>query len=143
MRYKTSYLEFGPFALDAVQKLLFRGGEQLPVTPKAFDTLMALVEADGRVVGKEELLKKVWPDTFVEEGSLSRNISALRKVLGESPDDQKYIQTIPKRGYRFVASVTQVREAGRRALEEPQPEAPTDGVAAIAQTARHPRRIWI
>src|ERR1700681_869284 len=102
---KTSYLKFGPFLLDTVQKLLLRGEEQLPVTPKAFDTLMALVEADGRIVEKEDLLKRVWPDTFVEEGSLSRNISVLRKVLGESPDDQKYIQTIPRRGYRFVAAV--------------------------------------
>ena len=98
-------LEFGSFRVDTAQRLLFSGERLVPVTPKAFDTLKVLIEADGRIVEKEELLKKVWPDTFVEEANLARNISMLRKVLGESPEDQKYIQTIPKRGYRFVAPV--------------------------------------
>lgn len=98
-------LEFGAFRVDTAQRLLFRDDQLVPLTPKAFDTLQLLIEADGRIVEKEELLKKIWPDTFVEEGSLARNISILRKVLGESPDDQKCIQTIPKRGYRFVAPV--------------------------------------
>jgi len=106
-----SLLEFGRFRLDSAQRLLFCGDELVPVTPKAFDTLQVLIEAKGRVVAKEELLKKVWPDTFVEEANLARNISMLRKTLGESPEDQKYIQTLPKRGYRFVAPVT-VRSDG-------------------------------
>lgn len=126
-------LEFGAFRLDAVQRLLFSGGQQIPLTPKALETLLALVEADGRVVEKDELLKKVWPDTFVEEGSLARNISILRKVLGESPDDQKYIQTIPKRGYRFVAPVrclTETRPVEAPAAANSVPRRP--GAAVIA-----------
>lgn len=99
-------LQFGAFRADTGQKLLFCNDQLVPLTPKAFDTLQLLLEAEGRIVEKDELLKKIWPDTFVEEGSLARNISVLRKVLGEEPDEQKYIQTIPKRGYRFVAPVS-------------------------------------
>jgi TolB-like protein/DNA-binding winged helix-turn-helix (wHTH) protein/Flp pilus assembly protein TadD len=105
MNKRESVLDFGDFRVDADQRLLFSHDRQIRLAPKAFDTLLTLIEADGRIVEKEELLKKIWPDTFVEEGSLARNISVLRKVLGESPDDEKYIQTIPKRGYRFVAPV--------------------------------------
>src|SRR5437868_2479913 len=97
MHKENGLLAFGEFEADPVQRLLFLDHKQIPLSPKAFDTLLALVEAGGRIVQKEELLRRVWPDTFVEEGSLARNISVLRKVLGESPDDQKYIQTIPKR----------------------------------------------
>ncbi len=104
----NALLEFGNFRLDPRQRLLFSSGQPVPLTPKAIETLLLLVEAEGRVIAKEELLHKIWPDTFVEEGSLARNISVLRKALGESPDDQKYIQTIPKRGYRFVAPVASV-----------------------------------
>jgi TolB-like protein/DNA-binding winged helix-turn-helix (wHTH) protein/Flp pilus assembly protein TadD len=111
-------LEFGNFRLDATQQLLFSGDQLVALAPKAFDTLQALIEADGRIVGKEELLKKVWPDTFVEEGSLAHNISILRKVLAESADDQKYIQTIPKRGYRFVAPVKATDPGGAAVVEE-------------------------
>ena len=114
-----SLLEFGNFRVDMAQRLLFSGDQLVPVTPKAFETLRVLMEADGRIVEKEELLKRVWPHTFVEEANLARNISMLRKVLGESPEDQKYIQTIPKRGYRFVAPVTARSEAdGTVVVEE-------------------------
>src|SRR5579872_394191 len=98
-------LEFGGFRIDTGQRLLFTGDQLVPLSPKAFDTLQVLIEAEGRVVEKQELLNKVWRDTFVEEGSLANNISVLRKVLGESAEDQKFIQTIPKRGYRFVAAL--------------------------------------
>jgi DNA-binding winged helix-turn-helix (wHTH) protein/tetratricopeptide (TPR) repeat protein len=96
---------FGPFRLDGRQRLLFRNGEVIPLAPKAFDTLLALVESAGEVLEKEDLLKRVWPDTFVEEGNLTQNIWVLRKLLGEDLSGQPYIQTIPKRGYRFVAPV--------------------------------------
>jgi TolB-like protein/DNA-binding winged helix-turn-helix (wHTH) protein/Tfp pilus assembly protein PilF len=99
--------EFGSFRLDAEQRLLFSGSGEIPLPPKLFDTLAALVENHGRVLAKDELLKLIWPDTFVEEGSLTRNISTLRRVLGENAEDQEFIQTIPKRGYRFVAPVTE------------------------------------
>src|SRR5262245_26877818 len=100
--------EFGPFRLDVADHLLSRDGEAVPLTPKAFDLLLALIERHGRLLEKEELLKKVWPDTFVEEANLASNISQLRKALGDGENGQRYIETAPKRGYRFVASVTKV-----------------------------------
>jgi Tol biopolymer transport system component/DNA-binding winged helix-turn-helix (wHTH) protein len=97
--------EFGPYRLDAERRLLSRQGQVVPLTPKVLDTLLVLVENRGHVVGKEELMKAVWPDTFVEEGNLTQNISTLRKVLGESSTEHMYIKTVPKQGYRFIAQV--------------------------------------
>ena len=97
--------EFGPFRLDARKRLLLREGEIVPLKPKAFDTLLALVEGCGRVVEKDELMRRVWPDTAVEEGNLTFNISSLRKALGDDPRRHEYIVTIPGEGYRFVAGV--------------------------------------
>ena len=102
-RNAKSY-EFGPFRLDAARRLLFRQDQTIPLTPKVLHTLLVLVENSGRVVSKDELMKVVWPDTFVEEGNLTQNISVLRKVLGENPGDHTYIETIPKQGYRFIAA---------------------------------------
>ncbi len=99
--------EFGPFRLDPGERLLLRDGQHVPLTPKAFETLLILVENYGHVINKDELLKKVWPDTFVEEVNLAKNVSYLRKILGGEQAGQ-YIETIPKRGYRFVASVKDV-----------------------------------
>ena len=78
----------------------------MPLTPKHFDVLRVLVQHSGHLVEKERLLKEVWPDSYVEEGALNRSVSVLRKALGESASGQKYIETVPKRGYRFVAPVT-------------------------------------
>src|SRR5262244_3312839 len=102
--------EFGPFRLDATEHLLLRDGEAVPITPKAFDLLLALVERHGRLLEKEELLKLVWPNTFVEEANLASNISQLRKALGEGENGHRYIETVPKRGYRFAASVSNVED---------------------------------
>lgn len=99
------FYEFGSFRLDPRKRLLKRDGELVPLTPKAFDTLLALVEQSGRVMEKGELMRQVWADTIVEEGGLTRNISVLRKALGESLDEHSYIVTVPGRGYRFVATV--------------------------------------
>lgn len=117
--------EFGPFRLDANRRLLLRDGKAVPLTHKAFETLAILVQNNGRIVQKDELMREVWPDTFVEEGSLTRNISVLRKILGEGPSDHHYIETIPKRGYRFVASVRELAGEAPEA-EEPSlsPQAP-------------------
>ena len=104
-----SLYEFGPFRLDAGGRLLFREGQRLALSPKAVELLLVLVEAEANTVGKEELLNRVWGDTAVEEGSLTSHISLLRKTLGE-----RYIETIPKRGYRFVGTVKQVAEASDR-----------------------------
>src|SRR2546426_10729818 len=94
--------EFGPFRLDATERLLLRDEQHVPLTPKAFETLLVLVEHGGHVIDKDELMKKVWPNTFVEEVNLAKNVSSLRKTLGHE-HSENYIETIPKRGYRFVA----------------------------------------
>ena len=115
--------EFGPFRLDARKRLLWRDGEIVMIKPKAFDTLLALVEGNGRVVEKEELINRVWPDTVVEEGNLAFNISSLRKALGDNPRLHQYIVTIPGEGYQFVAGVqarfdeVEVRERTRVTVE--------------------------
>lgn len=101
--------EFGQFRLDGAERLLVREGTVVPLTPKAFDTLLLLVENSGHVLNRDELLEAVWRDSFVEENTLTRNIAALRKALGERLNGTPYIETIPKTGYRFVA---QVRELG-------------------------------
>jgi DNA-binding winged helix-turn-helix (wHTH) protein/tetratricopeptide (TPR) repeat protein len=103
---RTVY-EFGPFRLDPVERTLLAGGQASALTPKGFDLLFALVRNAGRIVEKGELLREVWPDTFIEDNNLTVNISALRKILGDASADQRYIQTVPRRGYRFVASVRQ------------------------------------
>jgi len=98
-----SKLEFGPFRLDARKRVLWRDGTIVPLPPKAIDLLVALVEQRGDVVTKDELLKRVWPDTFVEEANLSVNVSALRKALGADGAGRPYIETLSRRGYRFAA----------------------------------------
>jgi DNA-binding winged helix-turn-helix (wHTH) protein/TolB-like protein len=99
--------EFGPFRYDAGQRLLFREGALVPLVPKAVDTLQVLLEGRGRIVDKADLMRQVWPDTTVEEVGLARNISLLRKTLEDDSVD-RYIETIPKRGYRFMAAVVEV-----------------------------------
>ena len=101
--------KFGRFLLKADERLLLRGSEALPLTPKALETLIVLVERSGHVVSKDELMEAVWQDTFVEENGLTRNISVLRKVLGQSKSGDIFIETIPKVGYRFVAEVEEFK----------------------------------
>jgi DNA-binding winged helix-turn-helix (wHTH) protein/tetratricopeptide (TPR) repeat protein len=97
--------EFGPFCIDAQREILLRAGEPVPLTPKTFQILLVLVRHSQEVVTKDDLMKAVWPDTFVEDANLSRNIFMLRKALGESPQDHRYIVTVPGRGYRLAESV--------------------------------------
>ncbi len=96
--------QFGPFRYDPAQRQLFRDGVPVALVPKAADTLHALLERRGEIVPKQELMKLVWPDTVVEEIGLARNISILRKALGEDSAEGGYIETVPKRGYRFAAA---------------------------------------
>jgi DNA-binding winged helix-turn-helix (wHTH) protein/TolB-like protein/predicted Zn-dependent protease len=96
---------FGPFALDPATRLLWRGREIVPLTPKAAEALLVLVERAGAVVSKDELMARLWPDTFVEEANLSHHVYRIRDALGDGRDG-KYIDTLPRRGYRFVADVT-------------------------------------
>jgi len=97
--------EFGPFLLDPAKRVLLRDNQPVPLQLKAFETLLVLVRNGDQVVLKEELMKAVWPDTFVEEGNLTQSIFVLRKTLGALNGDQKYIETIPGRGYRLAVKV--------------------------------------
>jgi len=98
--------EFGSFRLNPAEHILFHDGEIVSLTPKVFDTLLVLVENHGHLVEKDELLEKVWADSFVEEGNVAKHISMLRKVLSGNGLEEPFIETIPKRGYRFVAPLT-------------------------------------
>jgi DNA-binding winged helix-turn-helix (wHTH) protein/TolB-like protein len=109
-RTAKRYYEFGPFRLDAAERLLSRDGEVVPLTPKVFDTLLVLVENRGRILSKDEVMKSVWAEATVEEANLTKNVSTLRKALGQRPETAQYIETIPWRGYRFVATVREVSE---------------------------------
>lgn len=118
MRGPEQVFEFGEFRLDAANKLLLRAGEVVPLTPKAFDVLLAFAESGGgRTLSKEELMQAAWPETFVEEANLTVNIHTLRKALGDYGDGRPYIETVPKRGYRFAAEVR--RAAGPARLTAP------------------------
>lgn len=100
--------EFSRFRLDVVERLLQRDGAPVHLTPKVFDLLVALVENSGRLLEKEELMEMVWPDSYVEEGNINRNISTLRRALTGSAGSEEFIETVPKRGYRFIAPVRRV-----------------------------------
>src|SRR5262245_15151799 len=97
--------EFGDFRLDVRERRLLRGGEPVPLTRKALETLRVLLERSGRLVTKDELMQYIWPDTVVEENNLNQNISVLRRTLGEHPTGPQFIETVPGVGYRFVADV--------------------------------------
>jgi Tol biopolymer transport system component/DNA-binding winged helix-turn-helix (wHTH) protein len=109
------YYRFGPFVLDPASRLLLREEQPVPITTKVFETLVVLVENRGRVVTKDELLLRLWPDTTVEEANLAQNISTLRKALQDNPKDHRYIATIPGRGYSFVAVVTEIAKQQKNA----------------------------
>lgn len=115
----TRFYDFGPFRIDVNRRLLLRSGERVPLTVKAFDTLLALVEHPGRLVEKDDLMDQLWPDTSVQESNLTQQIFTLRRVLGESPDDHHFIATVPRRGYRFVAAVTCVDTPEEAAVQQP------------------------
>ena len=102
---ENQFYEFGPFVLDTVQHLLLKEQEPVTLTPKTYDALLVLVRNSGRMLPKEELMAALWPDSFVEESNLTQQVSMIRKALGESPGQDRYIVTVPGRGYRFAAQV--------------------------------------
>jgi DNA-binding winged helix-turn-helix (wHTH) protein/tetratricopeptide (TPR) repeat protein len=108
--------EFGPYQLDPSKRTLTREGEGLPLTPKATEILIVLVKHAGQLVEKDELLKEVWPDTFVEEANLSQNVFTLRRTLGDDRAEPRYIETVAKRGYRFLAAVRTVPQIASASL---------------------------
>src|SRR5688572_13213728 len=138
----SSIYQFGDFRLDVEERaLLRRDGSAVPLTPRVFDTLRYLVEHSGKVLDKEVLMEAVWPDAIVEENNLAQNISTLRRAFGESPGSQRYIVTVPGRGYRFIAEVTQ-RKNGK-ALEEnaatiPLPAATVPVAPPVTKQTRRP-----
>jgi len=133
---QKTLLEFGPYRIDPAQRALFSGDQLIPLQPKVFDTLLALVQNHGRILDKDQGLEQVWPDTFVEEGSLARNVSTLRKLLGETPDGKPYIETIPKRGYRFVAAVVQIPGAPREPVHRDLQQQPVSQPQAVPRKNR-------
>jgi pimeloyl-ACP methyl ester carboxylesterase/DNA-binding winged helix-turn-helix (wHTH) protein/class 3 adenylate cyclase len=143
---------FDGFRVDVSERLLFKENREVPLTPKVFDTLEVLLENSGHVLTKKELMQQVWPDSFVEENNLAQNISILRKALGESKEGEQYIQTVPKRGYRFVGEVRAssgddvetmiVHERTRaRIVVEREDEEPLTRVIDVSPTEVIPRQI--
>jgi TolB-like protein/DNA-binding winged helix-turn-helix (wHTH) protein/Tfp pilus assembly protein PilF len=134
----NSVYEFGEFQLDAANKLLVRNGIRVPLTPKLFDTLTLLLEHPGQLIEKDEFMRQLWPETFVEESALAENISRLRRALGDA-EGQRFIATVPKHGYRFFAEVRRVAAA---ATAEPEASGPAKrlpwgrrGLALLAAVA--------
>ena len=122
--------EFGQFTLIPTEKRLLYGGKEIPLAPKVFDTLVLLVENSGRLIRKDELLKTLWPDTVVEEVALAHNVSQLRKALGDRSEDPQFIETVSKRGYRFIAPVRGLRQPA------PRPASPAPSSAAPSAVQR-------
>src|SRR5687768_14821753 len=108
MPSRVCFYDFDDLRIDVEQRVLLRSGEVVSLTPKAFDTLLVLVQNSQHILDKDTLLQTIWPDTFVEEANLAVNVSLLRKSLGERPDGGQYIETVPRRGYRFAAPVATV-----------------------------------
>jgi TolB-like protein/DNA-binding winged helix-turn-helix (wHTH) protein/Tfp pilus assembly protein PilF len=127
VRQARHIYEFGPFRLIPEERQLLRDNQLVPLTPKSFDLLVVLVENSGHLIEKDELLKRIWPDSFVEEANLSVNVSALRRALGEGPNEHQYVETVPRRGYRFVASVKERWDGGANTLSRESSEEYGDG----------------
>jgi Tol biopolymer transport system component/DNA-binding winged helix-turn-helix (wHTH) protein len=126
------YYRFGPFVLDPASRLLLREEQRVPITSKVFETLVVLVENRGRVMTKDELLLRLWPDTTVEEANLVQHVSSLRRALEDDPKDHRYIATIPGRGYSFVAVVTEI--AKQQNMAEPSANELISPVVSTANT---------
>jgi TolB-like protein/DNA-binding winged helix-turn-helix (wHTH) protein/Tfp pilus assembly protein PilF len=130
------FFDFGRFRLDSVERVLLADSRPVALTPKAFDTLLELLENSGHILEKDELLKRVWPDTFVEEGTLAQNIFTLRKVLGDAPDGSAYIETIPRRGYRFAGDARVVNVG-------PEPEENPSRNPAVRSESPSRKNAWM
>jgi len=127
---KPQFYEFGTFLLDTIQHALLKEGKPVALTPKTYDTLLVLVQNSGRMLSKDELMKSLWPDSFVEESNLTQQVSMIRRALGESPGDAHFIVTVPGRGYRFTAEVRSWgAEAERLGTAESRPELVGEGTS--------------
>ena len=138
---KRIVYEFGGFALDAGHRLLRRAnGEPIGLTARVFDTLLHLVEHRGETLDKDALLRAIWPDLVVEENNLTQNISTLRQVLGEARGENRFIVTVPRKGYRFVAEVVE-RDAQAGTTAEAAPRAPTSPSLPPAAASSKPHTL--
>src|ERR1700734_511319 len=127
------FYEFGPFRLNPGERLLWRDQQAIPLQPKAFDTLLVLVQNSERLVLKDDLMKTVWPDSFVEESNLTQNIFVLRKILEDTPRDRRYIVTVPGRGYRFAEQVRTISlEVESETARRPPPTETRNGEAVVS-----------
>ncbi len=126
---KSAIYEFAGFRVDSGKRLLLRGDETIALTPKVFDTLLCLVRGGGSVIQKDELMSAIWTDTIVEENNLNKNISVLRGVLGENPGENRFIATVPGKGYKFVAPVRaipdELNSANKNAVSSQEQELPS------------------
>jgi TolB-like protein/Flp pilus assembly protein TadD len=135
----THFYEFGPYRLNSVKRLLLRDGQLIPMPPKLLEMLLVLVQRSGQVVEKDEFMRLLWSDAFVEESNLSQNVFMLRKILGKDPNGQQYIETVPKRGYTFTSPVRETQEqsanvgVNRHAVERDVPE--------VAETTKQDKSI--
>ncbi|HZB44605.1 MAG TPA: winged helix-turn-helix domain-containing protein, partial [Pyrinomonadaceae bacterium] len=127
--------DFDRFTLDASERVLLREGRPVRLTPKEFETLLALIRGAGRVMPKEELLREIWPDTFVGEATLAQNVFTLRKALGEPEGGGAFVETVPRRGYRFAVEVRERRE-GAAGAAEGQGEAHAFAAARVDDDSR-------
>src|ERR1700731_3930810 len=141
--------EFGSFRLNPAERLLLRDQAPVHLPPKAFDALVVLVENRGHLLEKDELLRKVWPDTFVEESNLAQHISVLRKALQDGENGPRYIETVPTRGYRFIAEVRELGGVGADVnvlsgstliIQQPSPEISEKGLPNSGVSERAPRQ---
>ena len=134
--WDANVYEFGEFRVNERERVLSRTGKPVPLTPKVFDLLLILIKESGSLLDKDTLLNEIWPDTYVEEANLSVNVAALRKALGEVATRQQYIETVPKHGYRFIASVTKWQtERGVESLRNPSAQE-----AAVPESSRIDQR---
>lgn len=116
-------LKFGNYRFDPQQKALLQGDALVPLSPKTLETLEILLAARGCIVGKDEFMRRMWPDTFVEESNLTQNIFILRKTLGRTVSGRSYVETVPKRGYRLAAPIEVcVKPTDDAAHDEPSPQ---------------------
>jgi len=138
------FYAFGPFVVDTAQHLVFRDRNPVPITPKTYDTLLVLVENHGRLLSKGDLMKALWPDSFVEEANLTQQISMVRKALGDSAGKDRYIVTVSGRGYRFAGLVTEWTEAPDPAGAEAETPAPEPAVQPDVSAPPSRRRavVW-
>ena len=137
--------EFGPYRLDTQKRQLWRGGEPVPLTAKATEILVLLVGRDGEIVSKDDLMKALWPDSYVEEANLTQNVFLLRKALGETAQDRNYIVTVPGKGYRFAAEVSEAAPPSSGQPDEALPVDPDPALLAAATSRRAitSRRLWV